>query len=82
VVYAPYCPGALGLESLLQEKVVFSPCSPGALGLESLSQEKATFSPHSPGGLGLFGLEQALACLKECPKPLCSVAKQSTMNGF
>jgi hypothetical protein len=27
--------------------------------------------------------EQASACLKlECPQPLCSMVKQSAMNGF
>jgi hypothetical protein len=40
VAYAPYCPGALGLETLLLEKAAFSPCSARSLGLHGFEQEE------------------------------------------
>jgi hypothetical protein len=56
-MYAPCCPGGLGLETLSLEKAVFSPCSPRALGLE---QEKAAYIPCCPGALGLETLSPGL----------------------
>jgi hypothetical protein len=63
VAYAPYCPGALGLETLLLEKAVFSPCSARSLGLHGFEQEEEALIDVC--------FEQASSCLKyECPQPL------------
>jgi hypothetical protein len=40
VAHAPYCPGALGLETLLLEMADFSQCSPGVLGLDNFEWEE------------------------------------------
>jgi hypothetical protein len=57
VADAPYCPGALGLETLSLDKASFSSCSARALGLE---EEKATYAPCCPGALGLETLSLGL----------------------
>jgi hypothetical protein len=41
VAYAPYCPGAPGLETLSLQKSALSPCSPRALGLERFEREES-----------------------------------------
>jgi hypothetical protein len=53
--YAPYCPRASGLETLLLQKRAFSPC-PGALGLEYFEREEESLMAER--------FEQASACFK------------------
>jgi hypothetical protein len=55
VAYAPYCPEALGHETLSLKKVAFSPCSPGALGLNGFEREES---------LVCESFKQASTCLK------------------
>jgi hypothetical protein len=42
VAFSLCSPGALGLESLSQDKAAFSLCSPIALGLDGLEREEST----------------------------------------
>jgi hypothetical protein len=53
--YAPYCLGALKLETLSLQKPTFSLFSPGVLGLERFEREESLMDER---------FEQAFACLK------------------